>query len=266
MAYKYTKFGDLDMPTGNPEHAIGAGPVAAYVVPLPGGGAYDPLGPEQAWTPGGQISVRGVLVKDTVEELEAAYLAWRAALGTRNRLYRVAASSGREEWAYARLIQIDCPRVPDFPTALAVDLTFVQLSRVWNGADRDVDATLAAGTTRVSLANAGNARVANPRLTVTAVGGELTRVELDVSVGGTQVVDLSWAGTVAAGQALVIDCGEASVKNNGADAYAGLTYGSAHLWDDWLHLDPGTTTLSVIVEGAGVGSSTFHADYCDGWA
>ena len=99
-------------------------------------------------------------------------------------------------------------------------------------------------------------------MTITATGANLTT---SVSVYVTGVSYLTWAGTITDGQALVIDCGARTVKNNGVDAYSGLTLHSTnHVIDDWLRLEPGNNSVLVAYTG-GNGTSTALFNFNDLW-
>ena len=72
-------------------------------------------------------------------------------------------------------------------------------------------------------------------------------------------------GTLGTTAALVVDCGAATVTNDGTDAYDELTIGADHAQTAWLRLEPGNTTITITRTGA-ENSSVVSVVYRDGWA
>lgn len=259
MGYWVTKFGTTDLPLRSPSQTVGI-PVIGGLGINTIGGAVDPLGSDD-----GRVQVpymqrtEGVVIADTAAALGTAVYALRALYGKRDKLYRVRDGAGTE-WVYARLTQIDVQRGLNDTLMQSLGFTWQIEEAVWSGSAHDVVGTLSGGTTNMSLPNAGNARVDNAVITVTVAGTPLTG--LTMLVAGTS--QIAWAGTVAVGNAIILNCGAHTVRNNGADAYNGFSYGTAHYVSRWLELEPGTTTFTVIRTGGGT-ATTVGVAYYDGW-
>jgi hypothetical protein len=63
----------------------------------------------------------------------------------------------------------------------------------------------------------------------------------------------------------VVDCGARSIKNNGVDAYSGLTLNAGHTTAPWLRLAPGSNTVTITYSGNADASATVTFSYYDGW-
>lgn len=262
MAYWITRFGTVAIEPCTPAQEIGVPAVASATVRLPGG-AYDALGSEVA--PRAipySIRIRAEIVRSTQADMLSAWRALLALHGKRATLYRTPdGGAANGEWALARLVAVEAEREAKHLLYLPFEATFEVWSPVWYGTARDVQAALNTSPKTVTCANNGNARIANPVITITAQGSSITQVKIGVS----GVSELQWAGTLAAGTSLVIDCGARSVKNNGADAYSGLTLTSNHQISDWLRLEPGDNSV-VVTRTGGDGTSSVRFQYSDGWA
>ena len=265
MAYRYTTFGSLSIPQVGASHEISPARPPVYLIPLQTGGAFDPQGSETPRGGAQSIQVHGVLTAATPAALATAYAAWAAALGTRATLTRVIATSGldREETATARLVAMQAVRTPGWATLQPIDLAFAVSSACWKGAAHSVGPTaLTTAPQTVTLANDGNKPVFDPVITITAAGTAITKVELAIVAVSCAI---EWEGSVAAGEALVIDCGARSIKNDGDDAYSGFALASGHANRAWIELAAGNNSL-VVTRTGGSTSSTVAATYNDGWA
>lgn len=92
-------------------------------------------------------------------------------------------------------------------------------------------------------------------LTVTRTSGTLTSVE--VSCAALDIA-WTWTGTLASGDALVVDDGTQSIVTDEGGAYDGLTLDSSHLADTWLSIPFGSYVLVVTVLG---GNADLSFDY-----
>jgi hypothetical protein len=169
--------------------------------------------------------------------------------------------SGATHTATARLQEVRCRRVPDYPLAMEVEWDFVIVSPFWKAAANYSQVSLSSASVSFDVGNLGNYPVSDALITVTAKTTAITQIQ--IGVNGTS--QMQWAGTIAINKSLVIDCGALSVKNDGADAYSGFTLTANHKIRDWLRLGAGTTTLTVARTGGGA-TSTIRLDYYDGWA
>lgn len=282
MSYKIERFGTETLPVYNPESDIGSGTINFKVIGLQSGGIFDPLGNGQATVAEQSIVRRGTLHGEDGEML-IEFQSLKALLGIRDKLYRRARASGSVEWCYARMRNVRSTRKPGDRYALDVELEFIKISPIWNGerhgngwlldAGEYLDTSLAldeetgdeyalySATTNVIIANGGNAPVKNAILTITA-GGSAAITGITITKSG----ETHWvyAGTIAAGQSLVIDCGTWSVENHGADDYANFSFGANHAIDSMLVLDAGSNALVVVKTGGNI-NDTLEVEFYDGW-
>jgi hypothetical protein len=242
-------------------HDLGGGPTESSLVRLPGYRAFDVLGADQAVAVGRTVTADVEIVESTAAAARATLDAWLAKVGRRGLLVRQA-DDGTQHSIYARLIEAQAKRGVGHVTWLPLSLTFELLEHPWRGTARNPQATLNVSPKDLALTNGGNAANPRPVVTITApAGGSLTSVTVELVGQGYR---WKWTGTLAAGKALVIDCGAATVKADGADAYAGFALEAAHTKEDWLTIPPGNSTLRVWYTGTANG--TARIDYADGHA
>lgn len=266
MSYWLEKFGDVyasatALPARREQHDLSSDTVLDGAVTLPGGAMYDTWGTADAWAYGDTITARGAIHNTGGSAFMTAHDNLKALIGTRSKLWAKMADGSSTRWRYARLLKTTATRAIENTNWLDVELTFRNESTNWNGTARSVNGTLDTTPKTVTVTNNGNTPVRNAIITITAAGSSISFVS--VSVSGVSYI--TWAGTLAAGNALVIDCGAGSVKNNGADAYDGFALDGSHTIREWLRLDPGTNTVSVARTG-GSTSSTVNFSFSDGWA
>jgi len=263
MSYWYTKFGTTTIAQVSPVHDISLPARAQGVETI--GGAVDPHGSAQApiaipYT----ITIRGEEIANTLATLATKFRALRPLVGKRDKLYRSLDGTSATEWAYARLVGMQASRDGDTQLATPYTLRFDVYSPVWNGTSVVTSAALGTEpSTVLAVYNSGNAEVRNPIITITAATGAITNDTLSAN----SETSLSWAGTLASGNDLVIDCGAQTIRNDGTDAYSGVTYNAGHTVSYWVGLGAtATTTLTVTRTGAGsdvVGK--LKVSYYEGW-
>jgi len=263
MAYWYTKFGTTTIAQVSPVHDISLPSRSQGVETI--GGAVDPYGTEQGpiavpYT----ITIRGEEIANTLATLATKFRALRPLVGKRDKLYRSLDGTSATEWAYARLVAMQAQRDGETQLATPYTMRFEIYSSVWNGTSVVTSAALGTEpTTEIAVYNSGNADVRTPVITITAATGAITNVTLTAN-GETS---LSWAGTLASGNDLVIDCGAGTVRNDGTDAYSGVTFNSGHTVSYWVGLGAGTTTtLTVTRTAAGTDVvGKIKVAYYEGW-
>ena len=263
--YKYTTFDGVDLPTQNPDATVGAGEIdKAIFLELPGGAMYDAQGSDPAPTRAGVLTVKGSLsiLGQTPAALETQERALRALLGVSGDLYRKWESSTNQELIKARLIGYNAQRRMENINYIDVALAFQLLWPSWDGTSHSDTTSLTGAPTTFNQLNNGNAPTSRVVVTITAAGSNITYVGIQRAFGGTTYNHLEWSGTLVVGQQLVLDCGARSIKNNGAAAFDGLSFGIQHRHSKWLQLDPGTNGISVYNTG-GSSSSTIKFDYKD---
>jgi hypothetical protein len=264
MAFVIDRFGTLyasatELPTLDGSQPQGAGPVESSLIRLPGGGAYDWRGSEQAQIGPTTVLTKGVWVESTVALMETKLAALKALVGTRNRLWRT--NGVRQDWRWARLLEVRSDLEAGFAADALIEMRFEALPGVWMGSGRLVNAILDASPKTAVCTNSGNARVTHGIVTITAAGSVITQVKVAVS----GVSEIQWTGTLAVGASLVIDCGARTIRNAGADAYAGFALTANHLVTDWLRLEAGANSV-VISRTGGSTASAAAVNYNDGWA
>lgn len=273
------RFGTVTLPVYNPDGDIGPSPSRSGTVNIPGG-AYDAYGNDQAPRETTTITRRCTLIEDTPAALQTALDELRSLRGKRDRLY-ARMQDDTVRWHWARLLRVVVPKKPGNVVNQEIELIF-ELPPIWWYGERTGDGwvldageyfdagltldesgglfTLNTSPKNVTINNGGNATVTNAVITVTAAGTDITALTIAKS-GETQLV---YSGTIAVGQALVIDCGAWSVENNGSDDYANFALGASHAIEEWLHLSPGNNTITVTKTG-GSAASTIGIEFYDGW-
>lgn len=154
------------------------------------------------------------------------------------------------QWKTARLLAVRLPH--DFARRLYVvecECQFESTMAAWRAATATTVSRSIAGAGYVGLtaSNGGQVDVSDAVLTVTAAA-TITSVLVQCPSAG---ISLAWTGSLASGQALVIDCGARTVRAAGADAYSGLSRAAGHTAQGWLPLAKGVTPLMVYLSASG---------------
>jgi hypothetical protein len=280
MTYRLTRFGTVTLPAGAPRTPIKTGPSVDALVPLPGGGVYDGSG-------GGRAALRlpyDLVLRVTATAtstvaLETTLLALRGLRGARAKLWRTLATD-ETQWCYARLLELPGERGASNILHQPVELRWLALSE-WRGARHsagwDLDAgvllddgyyldeddvyTLSSSPYAITVANA-NAVIRGVRMTVRAGGAAITALTIRNTTSGCC---LTFTGTVAAGDDLVIDAGAQAVTNDGVGAYADLSRDPTyHQNGAWFELWAGDNSVTVTLTG-GSTDSTITFEYYEGY-
>lgn len=285
MSYFLSHFGDLAIPLLEAVQQIGTPVLPAEAVNLPSGGAYRLHGSDRRPRPMHVLRASGEVDGEDWGDVAVDFDALRAAVGTYGQLWRTDKDTQNRQWAYAELLGVEADNTADYVLYQPVSLQFAVYNPVWNGNRHGVGWVLDSGilldtgyvlddiaeqytltdlvtTLSPALSNAGNLPTSNVTITVTAAGTALTSITLLVNEATAYEHTLVWTGSVTVGQALVINSGARSVKNNTVDAYATFTAPTTQA--DWFTLQPGTNTVKVTrVGGAG---STILFNYSDAHA
>lgn len=275
--YWIKRFGSVNIPKWNPSHFTGTGSASNFtLMPLAGGGAWDSLGSGTARVQGVQIQVQAEISisGQTADELETQERALRGLVGRTDQLWRQWDASGEWEWCQARCISVGSSRSrmgPGDELWQTVPIVFQMLSPAWYSA-AETDITVLdpiGGDEEIAVCGAqgsgypiilyveydGDAEQPEVTITITAGDGAVTAVSLSNSLTGHS---LTWAGTLAAGKSLVIDCGAETVENDGTADYDGLTPPTDK--DAWMSLEVGMNPLSINITEAGT-ESTIEVEY-----
>jgi hypothetical protein len=265
--YRIVRFGNTTLiPQGYATISVAAGPASTFTtLPMARGGVWDSMGTEAARPQGQEITSTSRIFESTTQAvLETQERELRAMLGVVGMLWREWDSSGLWEWCIARCTVVGGQRVPGNYNYMDFPITWKMESMSWFGASAvdSIDPNpltgdlLLLGVENVetypvyyTFVN-GSAQQLNVIFSITARGGAVTAITIANSTTGHTFV---WAGTLAAGKTLVIDCGLQSVLNDGTPDYAGLTTPTDK--EEWMILDPGANDISFSITEAGTEST-----------
>jgi hypothetical protein len=184
--------------------------------------------------------------------------ALKAQIGNRGPLYRRRFHDNARQWKTCRLLEVRHVETVDQANAVSeVESAYETAMNGWHDATATTASRSAAnGITRALLVNnSGLLTVQDAILNVARTSGTITSVRV-TGVG----IDITWIGSIGAGETLVIDDGLQTVTKAGVDQYAGFSLGASV--NNWLPLPVGTTTLFVTVTG---GNVTVTATYFNQW-
>jgi hypothetical protein len=282
--YRLIRFGLISIEHYNQVEQVGSGATPTAYQVLPEGGAIDQFGSQQK-NPGTVERVKSMRLNEATEaELEALYFQLMKMRGTRDRLYRRTAS-GDIHWQYARLVEVSAQRsyeLTKYKLIQDVDLRFVQQEAFWRGDlggtwffdsgeyfdsglafDSGQTYDLVSSPTSITITTSddtGRAPVRALRLRVTA--GSLAITSITIARTGGE--SLTFGGTIASGDVLLIDTGTMQVTNDGIDAYDDLTLSPTADMAAWFSLALGDNPTTVTFSGGGTGS-TIEFSYYEAW-
>lgn len=271
MAYQIVEFDGAALPLYNPRQDHSGAAVESALLPSVGG-VFDAYGPRrkrgrmqqiklsgeywaEEWTRvtnGGSVRVTddgSVRVTGTPGAvLLGQIMALRSRLGVQGRLWRVRLDDNVRQWVTARLLQVDCPQVPEDRTVVVrAACLFESAMDAWRAASETVThASLTAGVVGVMVPCRSSADVEDAVIEVAAGGSGITSLAIQ-SPG----IDLRFDGAIANGQTLVIDCGAQTVRVGDVDAYDQFSLGPGHTAQGWCPLAPGDNVFVVTSDQAG---------------
>lgn len=276
------RFGDVDLPPGNPQSDMGSFDVVDTTVRVSGGFVLDAYGFGNAPAAATRFVHRASLRETTAETLETAYRSLLGQTGRVQKLHRYWLESGFSEWAYARLVSVRAVSNLIWPEQIdGITATFSMLTPQWNGrrhgytwkfdegekfdtglefdnAESDqFEFTSSPGECTVE--NSGNRSAVDVQILVRAEGGAITSLD----IAGPNGVSLGYDGTIDAGATLTIDGGNLSVLNGSADAYADFTMSSLNEY--WIELSVGDNDFTFTWTGTATAVIVTFRFY-DGWA
>ncbi len=262
MDYWFEKFAGVLLPD-EPRVDAGTGDTRMAILQLPGGGLYDADGSERAPRALARVNMSGIVHASCLSDLRERCNELRALRGVRGALYR-RHLDGRSEWITARCMEVAATWTTANRRHAEVELSWVLEGAHWEGEAHDTTYLLDTSPKLIALSNNGNAPANDAVLTLTAVGEDIASVQVQV-VG---LIDWTWAGSLSAGQSLVVDCGARTMAISGVDAYS-QSFGPGQACADWLRLVPGLTTVSITLDRGTsfsvVGTSTLRVQYNDAW-
>ncbi len=282
--YRLIRFGLIDLEHYNQVDAIGSGATPTAYQPLPEGGALDGFGDQQKHPGAVERTISRRLRGETEAALETLYFQLLALRGKRDRLYR-RTSQGDIHWQYARLVELTAQRNYEqtkYKFIQDLDLRFVTQEAFWRGDlggvwyldsgeyldsglvyDSGETHTLDGSPKAITISigtDDGRGPTRALQMRVTAGSAPITSINI-ARAGGES---LTFSGTIAAGDALLIDTGTMQVTNDGADAYDDLALSPTADLASWFALEPGDNDLTVTYTGGGTGS-TIDFTYYEAW-
>lgn len=269
---KLERFGTVELPLYNPRLQGGSAPSRVATVTLADGRVWDAIGAERAaaalpYT----LNYEGVALEDDAATLQTTLAVLFGLRGKRAKLYRRSLGDDTIHWAWARLTRVPMASGPIGQlTHIPVSFQFEVLS-TWRGHlytswefdagyefddglyfdDVDYLETMVSDPHTITVTNDGNGICYDAVITITAGAANITALTISTANG----TDIDWTGTLTAGNALVIDCGAKSIKNNGVNAYSGFAYGGSHTANGWLELLPGDTAITIDRTGGSTDST-----------
>lgn len=260
--FVYEKFGTTDLPVYNPNYSVGV-MASVDVFVQTAGGVFDAGGDDQIGVAQTILSHRGVVTGETEAEFIANIRNFRKMRGTKAKLYR-RWSDGTLEWVYARCVAVEGTRSFGMIWQQELDFRFQIISQVWYSYSATSEQyTLSSSPQNETITYIGDAVVENVVITITAGSADLTYVSI-LNTNNSGLVNITYTGTIASGDAVVIDCGALSVTNDGDDAYDDFGLEANHVAQSWFVLAPGGNRIDITFTGGGTGS-TVKFDYYDGW-
>jgi hypothetical protein len=283
--FRLSAFGTVSLEHYNQIDNSGSGVTPVAYQALPEGGALDLFGARQT-RPGTVERVKSLRLRGSDEaDLEDLYLELLGLAGKRDKLYRKNAA-GDLEWQYARLVEVTAVysyELAQFRVVHDVDLRFVTQNETWRGDaaawylnqayqlndglafNSGISWELTSSPKVVTISEGestdkGRAPVRAIKVTVMAGNAAMTAFSAVRTSGET----LTWAGTLDAGKALVIDCGLMQVTNDGADAYDELTFSATADMAAWFTLQPGDNEITLTWTGGGTGA-TISFEFYEAW-
>ena len=264
MAYYLTAFGGVTFPLTMPVTEMPTATGMSGALRTLGGG-YDAFGADAApVTFPYQIQYKVVAASQVAATYMTAVNGIRA-LGRKKGTLTRTDQSGTTHTCSARCLNVAATDSVDTFAAIEVTLTF----EIWSHWAKNPTSTLTnldASPKNVTATNGGNVTVSDAILTFTA-GATHPITALTVTCGAAKwsFGGASPASDILANTALVVDCGEWSVKNNGVDAYQYFTFDpAAHTLAGMLDLAPGANTIAVASTCGG--ARTITVAFSEAWA
>lgn len=281
--YRLTQFGTVALDYYNQVDAVGSGTTPTAYQPLSEGGALDLYG-DQQMHPHTVERVKSVRLRAATEAaLQTLYFTLLALCGKRDKLYRET-PDGASQWIYARLVEITANRDYQFSKYRKfqdLELRFTTQEAFWHGDETggflddggvfddggnfdtgdttDLDSSPDTATVTVGT-DAGLAPIKALTITVYADSSPITAL----TIARTDGEILTFNGTIAANESLIIDTGTLQVMNGGADAYDDLEFYVNADMASWFTLEPGDNDITVTFTGGGT-NAKIEFNFREAW-
>lgn len=275
MPWKFSRFGDVLLPTFDPTTDLSPGEVESTLL-LTAGGALDLYAGRTRLPSRVAHGMQGTYFGETtywvthlgsyMVDHDGTYIvsglgpsilrrqvqALKRRLGQVDSLYRERLEDGLEQYKSARLLGVPHTLEKEDGAVVArVSARFESVQAGWRDASAtSVAVTLAVGDRGLVAHNDGDIDIEDATLTI-AASSSISGLRIISSQG----MDLSFGATVAAGTNLVIDGGGQTVRKAGADAYGSITRNAGHTQASLLRLVLGDTVFSITTS-AGAGTAT----------
>lgn len=207
--------------------------------------------------------LRGDLLGSSASDLESEINTLAALHNTKQTLYRMESSDDTTTNTTSARVQIEWPDMTvEHHRHIPVTCTFTLLGRgLWNGTSRTTNETLDTSPKTVTLSNNGSVWYYYPVITVTNSNTD-PLTSLTIRVTG-QAYELTYSGSVAINDVLVIDCGALTVLNDGSGDIANLARGSNDANAEWLPIPNGSASYTVTRTGGT--NATISVAYYDAY-
>lgn len=283
--YRLIRFNEISLDQYDQVDDIGSGATPTSWHNLPSGGALDNFG-AAIMRPNVVRRAKSLrLSAETASALDAAYDALLSLYGVRGRLYRQRGDES-EQWMHARCVSVNAQISPEDEAlfVLSAEITFETFESTWRGEPAggwyfddgfylDDGLFLDAGTpqslsssptvfteTVGAASDAGRAVVRSMSISISAGDAAMSSITLARTDGET----LTFNGTIAAGESLLINTGVMRVTNNGVDAYDDLVFTPTADMGAWFTLLPGDNEITVTFTGGGSGAE-IELTYFEAW-
>lgn len=286
--YRLTRFGSLNLEHYNQVDDVGSGETPTAFLALADGGALDAYGGLRKH-PRTVTRVKRLRLQATTRQgVSDDFMRLIALRGTRAQLFRRMADAS-EHWTWARLVEVVAQRSYEqtrFRYIQDVELRFVTSEATWRGetsgarwylnsgkylnnglffnsnsydlaeGDNEITVTLGASD------DPGRAPVKAINIMVTAGSEDITSLSITRQNGEV----ITYSGTIASGETLMIDTGTLQVigESEEADAYGLCGFTPAEDDGAWLTLQPGSNQLTFTIEGGGSGT-TLDLGFDEAW-
>ena len=284
--YRLIRFGLISLEHYNQVDVVGSGSTPTSYYPLPEGGAWDNFGSQQKHVGMVERVSSRRLRGSTAAATEQLYFELLAQRGTRNRLYRQT-KAGNIHWQFARLVEVTAQRSYEqtkFGDGIIqdIDLRFITQETFWRGSlggawyfdsgeyfdsglsfDSAQSFDLISSPTEITLTTSddiGRATTRALRINIEAGSSAITSITI-ARTGGESI---TFSGTIASGDTLIIDTGTMQVTNDGNDAYDDLTLSPTADLAAWFSLVAGDNEITITYTGGGTGS-TIDFSYYEAW-
>lgn len=223
-------------------------------------GGYDSYGIDSPPAGVGQVQVTLKLLALALDDMQALRDALATLSGSGQlKLSKTTQGSLGVRWCYAKLVDSQLPERWADHTDLIQDasLLFSVADPHWLMDEATATLNITGTSQDVTITHNGNGIALMKATLACGVGQTTQNPKIRRLVGGIVADEVAWTGTVAASTSLIINGQSKSILNNGADAYAAMTF----IHPDWLRLLPGANVFRVIAANAGDRGTVTFAYY-----